>query len=429
MENQGQKKSSQEGNKEKKGTGLYNKFILNELYPEVKNLFDPRIPSLDLMKSSCIVVLDTNVLLVPYKISSESLNNIGIIYNFLNNEKRLFVPAQVVREFAKNRGSKLGELKKGLLDYNSSRKIFSISKYPLLESFAEFNEIKQLEVNINKMHKEYSRKLDSIIKKIDSFSWDDPVSMLYGNILNDAIKEINISNNDLEDDLDRRSIHNIPPGYKDKGKEDGGIGDLIIWHTILSLGEELGRHLLFVTNEEKSDWWYRNGDAVLYPRYELVDEYRRISKGKAFHMTHFSTFLSLFDAKAEVVEEIKKEEYKDVEVRTYLATNTYLKRKAITLIDEFRKELNVFLDLVWRDGQKMIIDFNDEENSELSVEMIRIYNAQYKDRFLELRNVIISRIPSFVSSNYINVRHYENPSINILENILLDFEKITSNLF
>lgn len=100
----------------------------------------------------------------------------------------------------------------------------------------------------------------------------------------------------------------IPPGYKDAAKDDLGIGDFLIWLTILELGSRNQKPLIFVSGEEKSDWQHRSGGAGFLPRYELVDEYQRSSGGQPFYMIPLSRLLELLNAKSESVDQIKHEE-------------------------------------------------------------------------------------------------------------------------
>jgi hypothetical protein len=113
----------------------------------------------------------------------------------------------------------------------------------------------------------------------------------------------------LETDFKRRQEHKIPPGYKDSAKDDLGVGDVLIWHAILELGKRDKKDVLFVSADGKSDW-YHQSDGPLYPRFELVDEFRRVSDGASFHILKFSDFLDLFGAKETVVKEIRQEEAK-----------------------------------------------------------------------------------------------------------------------
>ena len=57
--------------------------------------------------------------------------------------------------------------------------------------------------------------------------------------------------NKLEENLNYRIEHQIAPGFKDSKKPDKGIGDLIIWQTILELSKDKKKDIVFVTNEKK----------------------------------------------------------------------------------------------------------------------------------------------------------------------------------
>ncbi len=65
---------------------------------------------------------------------------------------------------------------------------------------------------------------------------------------------------------------------------------------------------MFVTGEEKPDWWHRSSDGPLYPRYELLEEFRRASKGKTFHIMNFAELLEQSGAEKVVVEEVRREQ-------------------------------------------------------------------------------------------------------------------------
>jgi hypothetical protein len=65
-----------------------------------------------------------------------------------------------------------------------------------------------------------------------------------------------------------------PPGYMDVGKEGKRqFGDLLLWMQILDHAEETGRPAIFVTQNNKEDWWRRSRGETFGPRPELVEEY------------------------------------------------------------------------------------------------------------------------------------------------------------
>jgi hypothetical protein len=65
--------------------------------------------------------------------------------------------------------------------------------------------------------------------------------------------------------------------------------------------------VLFVSGDEKPDWWHQSERQALYPRYELLDEFHRTSK-RWFHIARFSTFLEAFGASDKAVAEVRQEE-------------------------------------------------------------------------------------------------------------------------
>src|SRR5262245_20094958 len=85
-------------------------FVARSVYPDPESVFTARYTPLESVKDECMVVLDTNTLLVPYTVSKQSLDQIKQTYEVLIKKNRLIVPAQVAREFAKNRASKIMEL-------------------------------------------------------------------------------------------------------------------------------------------------------------------------------------------------------------------------------------------------------------------------------------------------------------------------------
>ena len=80
--------------------------------------------------------------------------------------------------------------------------------------------------------------LGKVLDHIQNWTWNDPVSLLYSELFTEqVIFDLEYNEEEIREDLERRHLHHIPPGYKDAAKEDSGIGDLLIWHTILEIGE------------------------------------------------------------------------------------------------------------------------------------------------------------------------------------------------
>jgi hypothetical protein len=293
----------------------YDGFIASTIYPQASSVF--ALPkSLQSVKNDCVVVIDTNALLVPYLIGKNSLDQIRQTYKKLAEQNRLIIPGQVSREFAKHRAGKIAELFQQL---NRKKNTNPLQRglYPLLETLPDYQESVRLEIEIDQLLQEYRKSLSKVLDHIQEWLWSDPVSQIYGEAFGEACF--------LDPVFDRASVltelrmryqHKIPPGYKDGGKEDEGIGDLLIWKTILNIGEVRQLSAILVSGEEKADWRLKSDGQTLYPRYELVNEFRRHSEGQSFHILQFSRFLELFGASAEVVQEVQQSE---VSVTTILS--------------------------------------------------------------------------------------------------------------
>lgn len=284
-------------------------FVANSIFPEVAPIFSTYIKSLEAVRNSAIVVLDTNALLVPYSIGKESVSQIRKTYKKLVETSQLIIPGQVAREFANNRTSKILELFQQLTRKQSSVPNLQKGKYPLLESLPEYTETIRLEKEIHSLLKEYRKAINSVLDHIRSWTWNDPVSCLYAELFSEEmVVDLAVDQDIMKKELKRRQLHQIPPGYKDASKDDSGIGDLLIWFTILEVGRSKSKDIIFVSGDQKTDWWHRVEGQALYPRYELIDEFRRESGGHSLHIIPFSDFLDLYGASESAVEEVREEE-------------------------------------------------------------------------------------------------------------------------
>jgi hypothetical protein len=288
----------------------HNIFIANQIYPDAQSIFSFSNKPIDSLKDNCYIVVDTNVLLVPYTVHPKSLAEIAETYRNLASENRLIVPGQVAREFAKNRAGKISELYQQLSRKRDKDIDLKLEPYPLLEEIEDFQNSLEILKELKGLVKQYKEKLGNVLDQIKNWSWNDPVSLIYRDIfLGDVIFDLPLEDqNKLHEELSYRQLHKLPPGYKDAAKSDQGIGDFLIWKTILRLGEIHKKSVIFVSLDQKADWWYQSEKQALYPRYELVDEFRRVSDGQSFQIITFSEFLKLYGASKEVVEEVLRKE-------------------------------------------------------------------------------------------------------------------------
>jgi len=284
-------------------------FINNKIFPTASDIFSLSGVSVSSVKSKCLFVLDTNALVLPYTTSSEGIDEIRKVYAQLIKKKRLFFPGQVARQFAKTRPEKLKELFSKLTRKRNKTLSLYDGKFPLLSGLPEYDELIKQEQEIDKLIKEYKQKVGAIIEHVKNWSWDDPVTQVYKSMFKEnVVVDIEINEKEVEKDLKFRYDHKIPPGFEDENKGDKGIGDLLIWFTILHLAQTYNKDIVFVSGDEKKDWFYQSENQALYPRFELITEFKTKAPQKSFNIIKLSELLGLFGANDTVVKELEIEE-------------------------------------------------------------------------------------------------------------------------
>jgi hypothetical protein len=297
-------------------------FLAYKIYPDASTLFNTGTPNFQAVKDSCHVVLDTNALLLPYNTGATSLESIRKVFAQLIERAALTVPGHVAREFVKNRPDKIKNIYSSLTDRRNKLIQLDVQKvrFPLLESLPEYQRLKEAEESINaqvaKLREEHHQAIGKIQDLVEGWNWNDPVSQVYSELFTGAVvRDLALPPDELLKNFEWRNKNRIPPGFQDHAKlnADGQpseniIGDLVIWHTILEIGREKKTSLLFVSGDIKNDWRIQSSGKALYPRFELVDEYRRESGGFDFHMASLSELLAAFETPDEVVRELENEE-------------------------------------------------------------------------------------------------------------------------
>jgi rRNA-processing protein FCF1 len=277
-----------------------NLFIYRRVFPDIKSIFNRKEKKIEDIFKNALFVLDTNSLLAPFKTGKENIEEIRKIYQRLKDENRLFIPEHVIREFAKNRSIKISELYTQIDNYLSQIPTIPNFEYPILEELESYKEVKAIRNKMLESNKEYKEQLKELKSGITNWNWSDPVTSMYQKTFSEEIV-INIEDNNdvLVEEFNARIEDEIPPGNKDSSKKNNAIGDFIIWKTILELGKEKNRDIIFISNDEKNDWLLKGNKKSISTKFELVDEYYRITEGNHFISMTFTNFLEKQGLEAE----------------------------------------------------------------------------------------------------------------------------------
>lgn len=220
-----------------------------------------------------IIVVDTNILLNLYRYSETARETILNIFKKVRD--RIWIPYQVGKEFFKNKDK------------------------VMFETFEEYNKLlKNLSANINKAKDEVNHQkdnrlkskekindiLDKDIKQIEQLlkkEQDEKKQILSEDKIEKVVLEIfnhNIGLPFTEDEFPkvreegiRRKSNDIPPGYKDKDKEENG--DYYIFYSIIQKAKQETKDVIFVTDDEKEDWFNKYNGENHGGRNELLDEF------------------------------------------------------------------------------------------------------------------------------------------------------------
>lgn len=117
----------------------------------------------------------------------------------------------------------------------------------------------------------------------------------------------------FEEGQERYKKH-IPPGFCDAGKskdgEDNNIyGDLLVWKQILLFSKDNKKDIIYVTHDQKNDWWEKAKGRTIGPRVELRKEFAK-ETGQNFYMYSMESFLEQYSrhkgqqADQRVIEEV-----------------------------------------------------------------------------------------------------------------------------
>jgi len=277
------------------------------------------------------IVFDTSALLSFYGYT-ERISEVYFNKVFEALKGRLWLPAQVIYEFEKNRGKVITKPKgeyQNLIksDRNDGGHLETIQSYIELirkNSSSIQGQLKTLSERTIKDDKHPHIEQKSIGEFKDVLkAFESNIEILnegYDNLLNDIQGQIDkkiegldekSSSDNFRERLDKYFAHGnpysyeemleiikegvfrydneIPPGYEDEKKKSGiqMYGDLLLWFQIIDYAKGKQKPIIFVTNDTKEDWWQQGSDGQNsdVPRHELLFEFKDKSKQNIWFYT------------------------------------------------------------------------------------------------------------------------------------------------
>lgn len=244
-----------------------------------------------------LISLDTNVLLNLYRYHLKARADFTGALAKLGN--RLWIPNRVIAEFWANRESVIRDARE-----NSSQVVKSLSEQQtrtedLLRHWArrvalepiQINDLVAVVANVFEIIKGSVKETASTWEgQLHEDTNNDPLLPVLAALLDGKMGE-RMSESDYDaarTEGKRRGVEKIPPGYKDTSAAEPG--DYLVWEQFLRKAAENGCDAIFITGDQKEDWWRIERGQRRGPRPELCQEFRRRTGHRVFLMSP-STFL------------------------------------------------------------------------------------------------------------------------------------------
>ena len=325
-----------------------------------------------------LFTVDTNILLNFYRYKSETTTEFFSLFEKL--KERIILTYQVSAEYFDERLTVISEQEKTYSDLASdfTKKIEEPlshqRKHPyinpvLLEKLTELGtEIKK---DLNERSKEHTKRYsdDDILQRIVIFFTDK----VEPNFTEEKLKEIFTEG-------EKRYDEKVPPGFEDKKKSGNNkYGDLIIWKQMIALSKKLEKDIIFITDDQKEDWWNIHNGKTISPHPLLQIEFSKETSKKIYFYTaeRFYQFASEFlreEVKQEILNEVRdvrEEEVLKIEKNplSLLKNNSYFDYEVITE-DELLKQLRFFKTNILEGGyvglKKFITEYLAEQDFEIN---------------------------------------------------------------
>ncbi|WP_214784448.1 PIN-like domain-containing protein [Exiguobacterium sp. s183] len=266
------------------------------------------------LDSDTLVVFDTNTLLNIYRYSNDTREK--LVNTIKSIKENVWIPYQVGLEFNLQRRSVQQQIKDKLeskeseidsyfssleKEINSNLLVIPLKSSDIQNSKKEIldfvaSELSTLKTKTNEKIKELFGMIDLEKDLIEEF--EEIFKDRIGECYTPEVLSTKLS------DAESRFEKLIPPGFEDRKKKDtiyyNGLeipekfGDLILWYQILDRAkDEAINKVVFITDDQKDDWWYRLKGKTIGPRAELKNELLRISNADLF-MYSSNSFLNQF---------------------------------------------------------------------------------------------------------------------------------------
>lgn len=254
--------------------------------------FRPKDAEYKTLWETSTFAVDANVILNLYRYSTAT--RLELEKSIRSIKDKIFIPNQAAKEFLKNRinvtFTQAGEYAKSIDTITKLKETLSDQKrHPFLENdqLSEFSSFVDLLIGNLK------RQEDTLLARLKDDEILDFVEEIFTGKTGDPFSDEDVQRISAEGE--QRYADKIPPGYKDESKDAAGdkyrkYGDLILWKQLINKAIESKESIIFITDDNKSDWWTQQSGKTIGPRSELRDEFQKAT-GKSFWIYTVDRFI------------------------------------------------------------------------------------------------------------------------------------------
>ncbi len=230
--------------------------------------FRPTLEDFESLWANCLFAVDANVLLNLYRYSPATKESLMQALDSIKD--RIFLPHQAAKEFLKNRLSvtagQAEEYSRAIKVIGELAETLSNNKrHPFLPE--EKSEYFKLFVDSVCLDLQAQKSL--VVGRFVKDEILNQVEIIFAGSTGSPFADAQIKAIETEGQL--RYQNSIPPGYKDWKKDATGdpqkkFGDLIVWKQILGKAKADNKPVIFITDDQKDDWWLEQSGKTIGPR-------------------------------------------------------------------------------------------------------------------------------------------------------------------
>lgn len=263
-----------------------------------------------------VFFFDTNILDQLWQLNKETANEMLDLWEILKD--KILITNHVAYEYhchlVKNLANRLNA---AISQYNSFKNYQELRKKIISDKFINYLSAAEKTQIDNLIRKSFWELQKFLSKKIVDFKneFNDQeltlrISAFFSNSLINALTDEELIN--CKEELIHRAAKLIPPGYidyKEKIKKRpkqasneneesdpaaidiNEAGDYIIWCEMKKWAKQNQKNIIFITNDKKEDWIWKEHNYYIGPRQELRKEFYEETNGQNFYLLNYYNFL------------------------------------------------------------------------------------------------------------------------------------------